>query len=130
MSMTAAALAKQVLIEITWLDAVEEPSAADSQLAQDISTRQHAYLRKRNILYWDPSEIPDEIAQYLIRWLACHVAPSFGKSIAEENMTAYQTEQARYSALETAALPEDSGTLLESDYPQRRGGLFNFQTGE
>ena len=117
MSMTHAEFAKEVLQEIHFLDAVEEPAAEDSTKAQDISTRIHATLRKRHVCYWDTGGIPDEVGQQLIRYMACFVGPSFGKPIADAGMNAEQTKEMRYSELCTAAKPNYLGTKLESDYP-------------
>lgn len=129
MSMTHAAFAKEVLQEIHFLDAVEEPSAEDTAKAQDISTRIHATLRKEKICYWDVSDIPDEVGQQLIRYMACFVGPAFGKPVADAGMTAEQTKTARHSELGTAARPNYLGTKLKTDFPARSNALFNFTTG-
>lgn len=130
MSLTHANFAKEVLQEIHFLDAVEEPASEDSTKAQDISTRIHATLRKEKVCYWDTSDIPDEVGQQLIRYMACFVGPAFGKPVADPGMTAEQTKEMRYSELCTAARPNYLGTKLKSDFPfARNGRVFNFTTG-
>lgn len=130
MSLTHANFVKEVLREITWLDAIEEPASEDSTLAQEISTRIHATLRKNRISYWDTSEIPDEVGQQLIRYMACFIGPAFGKTIADAGMNAEQTKEARYYDLCDAAKTNNLGLELQSDYPARSRGRFNFTTGE
>lgn len=129
MSMTHSEFAKNLLQEITYLDAIEEPSTEDSEKAQDISTRIHATLRKARVCYWDVEAIPDVVGQQLIRYMACFVGPAFGKSIADTGMTAEQTKKARYEELCTAAKPNYLGTPLKSDFPGVGGRRFNFTTG-
>lgn len=129
MSMTHADFAKDVLREIIWLDAAEEPSSEDSALAQSISGRIHATLRKDRVCYWDVESIPDVVAQQLIRYIACFVGPAFGKSVVDDGLNAEQTKKSRYSDLCSAARPNYTGTRLRSDYPSGGGSRFNFTTG-
>lgn len=128
--LTHANFAKEVLREIAWLGAVDEPSAADSELVQNISTRIHATLAKNRICYWNTEEIPDEVGQQLIRYMACFAGPAFGKPVADAGMNAEQTREARYHDLCAAAEQNFLGTRLRTDWPFARGSSFDFTTGE
>lgn len=117
-------LAKAVLQELSVIDAVSEPSGEDDAFVKARSLTTHERLRKKQIVYWSPTSIPDEVFDSLVVFMAGVVSGAYGDRVGDAEM------MLREELLATDAKPRYLGTLLQSDFPSRNGALFNFTTGE
>lgn len=108
-------LARAVGLEIGIIDPVTDLSAEDLTDLTDGSRRKHAELSKRQIVYWDYDDIPDEVFEPLKLYLAACFGKQWGKTIADKPMTEAQTREARLAQLIAAASPGYSGSVLSTE---------------
>lgn len=78
MSKTDTDLAREVLRELSIIDAVEEANAEDDAFVKDQSLLLHELLSQKKISNWQADDIPDYAFRHLVRYVAFFCGPAFG----------------------------------------------------
>ena len=124
MASTAAEFAKDVLLDLSKIDAQDDPDSADLDYLTRISKMEIAQLRKRQIAYWTYNSIPDEVYNSYVSYISAVVAPKYGRPSSQDIVDAAREK------LATDAKPRFTGASLKSDYPVvSRGNRFDFTSG-
>lgn len=124
MASTAAELAKDVLLDLSKIDAQDDPDATDLAYLTRVSKMEIAQLRKRQIAYWTYNSIPDEVYNSYVSFISAIVAPKYGKPSSVELVDAAREK------LATDAKPRFTGAALKSDYPVvASSSRFDFTNG-
>lgn len=125
MASTAADLAKDVLLELSKVDAQDDPAAEDQVYITRISKMELAQLRKRQIAFWTYNSIPDEVYNSYVLHIANMVGPKFGVERGGQAAIEASREQ-----LATDAKPRFTGAAMKSDYPLvAPSSRFDFTSG-
>lgn len=123
MPSTSDDLVKDVLLEMSRIDAADDPDAADNVYITRIWKMENAQLTKRHISYWNFNSIPDEVYNSVVLYVASLVGNKYGLSYTKADQDAAREN------LATDAKPRFTGATLKSDYPCSRRGYFNFSGG-
>ncbi len=116
MSNTANDLAKDVGLELSIIDPTEDLDAEQLTKLITRSRRIHASLRRKKVCYWDEDDIPDEVYEELVLYLAACSAPLFKKAVSDNGLDAARTRLARLSALSAVAVQPYTGATLKTTY--------------
>jgi hypothetical protein len=124
MASTATELAKDVLLKLSRIDAVDDPSAEDLAYITRVQKMEVAQLRKRQIAYWTYNSIPDEVYNSFVDYIAACVGNQYGVAISPAE------KDAARDVLATDAKPRFTGAKLKTDYPFGIAGKrFDFTSG-
>ncbi len=116
MANTANDLAKDVGLELRIIDPTED---LDSEQLTKLTTRSrriHASLSRRKVCYWDYDDIPDEVYEELVLYLAACSGPLFGKAVIDEGLDAARTKNARLRALMAVSVRPYTGSVMKATY--------------
>jgi hypothetical protein len=123
MASTADDLVKDVLLELSRIDAADDPDAVDSVYINRIWKMENAQLQKRHISYWNFNAIPDEVYNSCVLYVASLVGNKYGAAYTKAD------QEAAREVLATDAKPRFTGAKLKSDYPFGGVKRFDFSTG-
>lgn len=116
MQNTANDLARDVGLELRIIDPTEDLNAEQLTKLTTRSRRIHASLVRRKACYWDYDDIPDEVYEELVLYLAACSGPLFGKAVLDEGLDAARTKRARFGALMAVASQPYTGSVLSTEY--------------
>jgi len=123
MPSTSDELVKDALLELSRIDAQDDPDASDSVYITRIWKMENAQLAKRHISYWNFNSIPDEVYNSTVLYVASLVGGKYGVPYTKAE------QEAAREVLATDAKPRFTGAPLKSDFPWARRDSFDFSSG-
>lgn len=79
MAATRTDLIRQVLEDLTVIDAISNPEANDTAAVDRRADTITSLAKERGLCWWDEDSIPDYVMPFLVKLVANESAPAFGK---------------------------------------------------